>query len=246
MQIIVGKTGSILSPTVETNGITIPQFIFEDPKKHKVFSSFDKSDIFNFKTRRTTAHYHKYGVLSSTFKKNNLLKNFYKITSYGVEGKGKVFVSGIEAMKFPFYGFHFQPEKLAWNRKKHEDIIQSTEGISISQKIGNFFINECRKNQNKEIKESELKKLGKININSRDLIKRPENYYWFFNAPKAGLKKGLILEDWRNSKKKPKPKPKAKNEKSKGHFPPDTLNSSPLKNLEKSPPVVATTSEKKT
>jgi len=134
MQIIVAKSGLILQPTKETFGIMLPQFIFQDPKKSKIFSLFDKSDLFNFKSRRTTAHYHKFGIMTESYKKNNELKTFYKITSYGVEGKGKVFVSGIEAIKFPFYGFHFQPELLAWDRIDKKNIFHSIEGIKISQK----------------------------------------------------------------------------------------------------------------
>ncbi len=223
MQVIVAKTGTILEPTKETYGITIPQFVFQDAKKHKIFSLFDKSDLFNFKSRKTTFHNHKFGVMSSSYRKNNALKTFYKITSYGVDGLGKVFVSGIESLKFPFYGFHFQPELLAWHRKKKAKIIHSVEGIRISQKIANFFVQECKKNPNMQNNKKDFAKLGRINVHSRNVIKRPDDYYWFYNSPKASLKSGQILSDWRNRNKKSTPnlKPKKKKKSIKVPLPPE-------------------------
>jgi hypothetical protein len=235
MQIIVAKSGLILQPTKETFGIMLPQFIFQDPKKSKIFSLFDKSDLFNFKSRRTTAHYHKFGIMTESYKKNNELKTFYKITSYGVEGKGKVFVSGIEAIKFPFYGFHFQPELLAWDRIDKKNIFHSIEGIKISQKIADFFIQECKKSPNLQNKEKDFVKLGKINIHSRNIIKRAENYYWFYNAPNATLKKGQILKDWRNRNKDSSstPKPKKKKKSPKVALPPSNQKSLKTPTLKK-------------
>ena len=88
----------------------LPEFIWKNPNDHKLFSLFDKTDIFNFKFRRTTAHYHSLGVSPFQYKNNKNLKAFFKITSYGVDANGKVFISGIEAKKYPFFGVHFQPE----------------------------------------------------------------------------------------------------------------------------------------
>jgi hypothetical protein len=223
MQIIIAKTGSIIEPTKGTFAISLPQFIFQDPKKHRIFSLFDKSDLFNFKSRRTTSHFHKFGVMSATYKKNDLLKRFFKITSYGVDELGKVFVSGIEALKFPFYGLHFQPEVLSWDRHEKSGIFHSVEGLRISQKLGNFFVQECKKNPNKQVLKKDFVKLGRINIHSRNVIKRPENHYWFYNSPTAGIKKGQILRDWRDRNKNPKPKPPKspkKNNKPKVPLPP--------------------------
>lgn len=224
MQVLVAKTGSILRPSKGTNNIMLPQFVWQNPKNHKMFSLFDKSDLFNFKFRRTTANFHKFCVLAKTYKKNSLIKQFYKIISYGVEETGNIFVSGIEAYSFPFYGTQFHPELLTWDRKKSNKIILSTEAIRISQKLGNFFIQECRKNPNPQVKTKEYSKLGKINLPSRNLIPRKENHYWFYNSGKAKLKKGEILPDWRNQNKvnKPKPKPKPKKKGPPIKLPPDT------------------------
>ena len=176
----------------------LPEFIWKNPNDHKLFSLFDKTDIFNFKFRRTTAHYHSLGVSPFQYKNNKNLKAFFKITSYGVDANGKVFISGIEAKKYPFFGVHFQPEVLPWNRRKRANVINSTEGVRISQKIGNYFIQESRKNPNFLVTKKEFKALGGFDIRSKDIVNRWDNHYWFFNAPGFGLKKGQILKDYFN------------------------------------------------
>jgi hypothetical protein len=205
MQVIVAQTDKILQPTKGTNKIMLPEFIWKNPNSHKILSLFDKTDIFNFKFRRTTAHFHKLGVSPFQYKMNKFLKAFYKITSYGVDANGKVFISGIEAKKYPFFGLHFQPETVPWNKLKTDNIINSTEAVRISQKFGNFFIQECRKNPNFLVTKKEFKALGGFNIRSKKIVKRRDNHYWFFNAPGFGIRRGQILNDWHNPSKRHDP-----------------------------------------
>lgn len=202
MQIIVANTDKILQPYKGTNGIMIPEFIWKNPNNHRIFSLFDKTDIFNFKYRRTTAHYHKRGISPQQYKINKKLKDFFQISSYGVDENGKVFISGVEAKKYPFFGIQFQPEVVPWNRNKSANVINSTEAIRISQKFGNFFIQEARKNPNFLITQKEFKDLGGFDIRSNKIVKRNENHFWFFNAPGVGKKKGQILMDYQTPNKR--------------------------------------------
>ncbi len=65
--------------------------------------------------------------------KSKLLNNFYKIVSYNYDRKGKVFVSTIEGIDYPFYGVQWHPE-----RAKDMDY------------FAEFFKNEVEKNTHTE------------------------------------------------------------------------------------------------
>eukprot|EP00112_Aurelia_sp_Birch-Aquarium-sp1_P013130 Seg2778.1 transcript_id=Seg2778.1/GoldUCD/mRNA.D3Y31 product="Gamma-glutamyl hydrolase" protein_id=Seg2778.1/GoldUCD/D3Y31 len=91
---------------------------------------------------------HRWGIYKGTFKKG-LLKKFYKLLATSKDKKGVEFVAAIEAKDYPIYGLQWHPEKpsFEWNPALNMD--KSFDSIIFGQAMGNFFINEARKNCNK-------------------------------------------------------------------------------------------------
>ena len=52
----------------------------------------------------STAHFHKYGLMKSSFESQEGVKNIFKIVSTAFDGNGEEFVDIIEGHKYPIYG----------------------------------------------------------------------------------------------------------------------------------------------
>lgn len=54
----------------------------------------------------------------------------------------------MEHKRYPFYGVQFHPERNAFEFKRNMGISHSISGIRAMQYFANFFVGECRKNNN--------------------------------------------------------------------------------------------------
>lgn len=66
--------------------------------------------------------------------------------SYNHDKNGRLFVSMVEAKKFPIYAVQFHPEKNSLEWKDHLEINHEMGTIQIGHYFGNFFVNEARRN----------------------------------------------------------------------------------------------------
>jgi len=99
-------------------------------------------------TEKVAIHFHDFGISKETFMKIKLDK-FFHIMAQNVDANGLKFVSIIEAVKFPFYGVAFHPEKNMFEfilTKHRNQIPHFYKAIQSSQYFANFFVNETRKN----------------------------------------------------------------------------------------------------
>lgn len=76
----------------------------EMTERMKAYISNEKAMYFN----------HRYGFTNETFQKNQKLKDFWDVLSYSHDKNGNVFVSMVEAKKYPIYAVQFHPEKNAF------------------------------------------------------------------------------------------------------------------------------------
>lgn len=77
------------------------------------------------------------------------LDRFFRPTSTNVGPDGVTFISSMEALSYPFYGVQFHPEKnnFEWtDRKGHTHVPHTKKAVQASQYLGNFFLEEARKN----------------------------------------------------------------------------------------------------
>ncbi|KAK8757493.1 hypothetical protein V5799_004875 [Amblyomma americanum] len=77
------------------------------------------------------------------------LDRFFRPLSTNFGPDGVQFISSMEALKYPFYGVQFHPEKnnFEWVYKKgHTHVPHSESAVKASQYMANFFLQEARKN----------------------------------------------------------------------------------------------------
>ncbi|XP_054925561.1 gamma-glutamyl hydrolase-like isoform X2 [Dermacentor andersoni] len=77
------------------------------------------------------------------------LDRFFRPMSTNVGADGVTFISSMEAHSYPFYGVQFHPEKnnFEWtDRKGHSHSPHTEHAVKASQYLGNFFLEEARKN----------------------------------------------------------------------------------------------------
>jgi gamma-glutamyl hydrolase len=91
---------------------------------------------------------HVWGVDTKTYLNNEKLLEAYSVLSYSADRQGRAFVAWVESRDYPIYGVQFHPEKTAFEWKIQKAINHAGAAIKVTQNIGNFFVDEARKNNN--------------------------------------------------------------------------------------------------
>lgn len=76
------------------------------------------------------------------------LLDFYRPLAYSLDLIGTRFIAIFEALKYPFYGVQFHPEKPAYEfaKLRHQrQIPHSMQAVAASRFFADFFVNETRK-----------------------------------------------------------------------------------------------------
>ncbi|XP_044262565.1 gamma-glutamyl hydrolase-like [Tribolium madens] len=109
-------------------------------KNSKMFKNIEtiKNDL-----KKVAPHFHNYCILKEDLSQRNWL-----VTSENFDEEDNLFVASLEHKKYPFYGLQFHPEKNAFEWKNDLNLNKSPSGIRASRYFGDFFIEECRKNDN--------------------------------------------------------------------------------------------------
>jgi len=91
--------GSMFSINITTN-----------PDDSYFFSRLTAAERTSLTTNKWTFNGHNWSVLPQTYNSDSGMNSFYKATSTSVDNGGIVFVSSIEAYKYPFMGAQWHSE----------------------------------------------------------------------------------------------------------------------------------------
>ena len=83
----------------------------EDPRKTQLLQNTPSELLIKLQSTPCSLNNHKMGLSTDTFLKNKNISSFYKIISTSKDRTGLEFVSTIEAINYPFYGFQWHPER---------------------------------------------------------------------------------------------------------------------------------------
>jgi len=100
-------------------------------------------------TQNVTMNDHSWGVSPASFQNDKNLPNFYTVTSTSVDRDGLVFISTMEAKKYPILGTQWHPEKNVFEWTTAEPINHSPDAVAVTQFAMDFFVNRTRLNFNK-------------------------------------------------------------------------------------------------
>ncbi|XP_077980799.1 gamma-glutamyl hydrolase-like [Glandiceps talaboti] len=134
---------NVLAATKATN-VVYPLHFQKDFKSSRMFKKAPDDVIDILANQNVTFNFHSWGLTPKNYTKNSKLSNFYQVISTNVDEKGLEFISVMEAIKYPFYGVQWHPEKniFEWSVKEHMN--HSKDAVTISLYMANFMVNEAR------------------------------------------------------------------------------------------------------
>ncbi|GAB4849328.1 Gamma-glutamyl hydrolase 2, variant 2 [Ancistrocladus abbreviatus] len=91
---------------------------------------------------------HQYGISPERFRGSALLSSFFNVLTTSADEEDKVYVSTVQAQKYPVSAFQWHPEKNAfeWGLSM---IPHSEDAVQVTQHAANFLISEARKSSNR-------------------------------------------------------------------------------------------------
>lgn len=98
------------------------------------------------KTRNLTYNFHRKCLTDAGLKKAGLA-DFYRPLAYSTDKNGIRFIAIFEAIRYPFFGVQFHPEKPAFefvNKFEQLNIPHSRESIAVSRYFADFFVQHAQ------------------------------------------------------------------------------------------------------
>lgn len=140
----------VLRPCNATD-MALPLNFTPDYRKSRLFINLPKYLQRALRTEPITYNAHRKCLTPENFTAFGL-DRIFKPLSTNVDKDGVTFISSFEGRLLPFYAVQFHPEKtnFEWERRKsHKYLPHGPDALTASQYLGNFFINEARKNLHK-------------------------------------------------------------------------------------------------
>jgi len=142
---VIAQNNSILE-SFDSENISLPLNFYDAYKQSRIFGNTAQNIIDILSKQAVTMNNHQFGVTPYTYSTNMALSSFFRVISSSVDRNNKVFVSTVEAFKYPIYGYQWHPEKAAFEWTFTEGIDHSTDSIMANNYIATFFVSEARKN----------------------------------------------------------------------------------------------------
>lgn len=141
------KNYSVLS-SVDAENLSLPlDFKYlkrESANSNHLFSGLSSEEMKRFEEPLTFNNHH-FAITVNTFLSNLKLHNFFNILSTSKDRNGIEFVSSMEAVRYPFYGVQWHPEKSGFEWNEEQAISHSQHAVWAMQTLADFFINEARR-----------------------------------------------------------------------------------------------------
>ena len=83
------------------------------------------------------------------FETDKGLSEIFTPIAISYDNKGTAFVAAMESKQYPFFGVQFHPEKAQFIFHPNYKIDHSDESIYYNRYFADFFVNQCKLNDNK-------------------------------------------------------------------------------------------------
>ncbi|KAL6610510.1 hypothetical protein ACP70R_040479 [Stipagrostis hirtigluma subsp. patula] len=162
---IVSKDLDILEPFSALNQPSTLQFPNYSFLEGSVFERgpetillFDPDLIKKLSTSLLVMQNHRYGISPKRMEENDALSSFFKILTTSPDENGKVYVSTVQAHKYPIICTQWHPEKaiFEWGEATTP---HSEDAVQVTQHFANYFISQARKSPNRPPADKVLKNL---------------------------------------------------------------------------------------
>ncbi|XP_048576021.1 gamma-glutamyl hydrolase A [Nematostella vectensis] len=144
-----GQYDTELLDHTDTKQYSKPLDLSSDYKQSQLLSSADHAMI-QYMTKALNAfNNHDKGLTPEKYQKFPSLKADFRIVSTNKDRKGKVYISTLEGRKYPFFLFHWHPNKARFDWVAGEPVDHSQESVYIAQYLTRLFVNLARTNNHR-------------------------------------------------------------------------------------------------
>jgi gamma-glutamyl hydrolase len=146
----------------------------------KLFSLFEDKELEILQNNPSTVYFHHDGIDKNDYAKNKKLNKIFYLTSIAYDKHYNFFTNTIEGKNSKIFGSQFHPEKVPYIRTENYALNHSMDSLTVSQLIGLYFVEECRKNENR-FDEKEREKYDFFNTyknNSKFIFNYDEEYFY--------------------------------------------------------------------
>ncbi|XP_006655488.2 gamma-glutamyl hydrolase 2-like [Oryza brachyantha] len=148
VSMIISKDNNILETFSAENQASTLQFPNYSSLEGSVFERFDPDLIKKLSTSCLVMQNHRYGISPKTLRENAALSSFFKILTTSPDENGEVYVSTVQANKYPITCTQWHPEKAIFEFGKPM-IPHSEDAVQVTQNFANYFISQARKSPNR-------------------------------------------------------------------------------------------------
>ncbi|EAR83021.1 class I glutamine amidotransferase (macronuclear) [Tetrahymena thermophila SB210] len=113
-----------------------------------MYSSLNSKQLEAISNQKALYYNHRYGITLDHFRNQTVLNSFFRLTAFAFDNNDTAFVSSLEGKDIPIFGNQFHPEKNSYEWLSSVHANHSPEAINVAQAMGNFIVNQARKNQN--------------------------------------------------------------------------------------------------
>ncbi|KAL3132824.1 hypothetical protein ABBQ38_006749 [Trebouxia sp. C0009 RCD-2024] len=145
LSIIAAQNATLLSKfNAEDNAS--PLYLTEAAEKSKFFKSLGNKVKRSLQEKPLAMENHSNGVRWSSYGENPLLQDFFKVLSLSADRDERIYISTIEAHKYPVTATQWHPEKNVFEWATHLHVPHSFEAIQVTAAVANFLVSEARRN----------------------------------------------------------------------------------------------------
>ena len=147
LSILAADNASVLQDGFDSEDLSLSLDLTQNSLKSRLFSGLPGDIIKILALQNVTMNYHYKGVTPQTYYTNSKLNQFYQLLSTNQDRKGREFISTIESKQYPIYGCQWHPERQVFSfNPQSPGLNHSYDSIRANSAVGQFFVNECRKN----------------------------------------------------------------------------------------------------
>ncbi|KAL6838568.1 hypothetical protein ACP4OV_031624 [Aristida adscensionis] len=148
VSMIVSKDHDILEPFNALNQPSTLQFPSYSSLEGSVFQRFDPELIKKLSTSCLVMQNHRYGISPKRLEENDSLSSFFNILTTSPDENNKIYVSTVQAQKYPIICTQWHPEKaiFEWGEPTTP---HSEDAVQVSQHFANYFVSQARKSLNR-------------------------------------------------------------------------------------------------
>ncbi|PIN15947.1 Gamma-glutamyl hydrolase [Handroanthus impetiginosus] len=148
LTMIVSEDKNILEEFSASDQASTLQFMNDIDINGTMFQRFPPVLLKKLSTECLVMQNHRYGISPEKFQKNKKLCSFFKILTTSADENNEVYVSTVQANRYPVTAVQWHPEKNAfeWGLSR---IPHSEEAIQVTQHVANFFVREARMSMNR-------------------------------------------------------------------------------------------------